>query len=81
MRIKELWNNFLTVLNNRKAEASFEWIDHVLYFISGKTRVIVEEHFAEDGQTAEELIEKTVIYENTHGEDSTNMLIMEDKAS
>lgn len=35
MRIKELWNNFLTVLNNRKAEASFEWIDHVLYFISG----------------------------------------------
>ena len=81
MRIKELWNNFLTVLNNRKAEACFEWIDHVLYFISGKTRVIVEEHFAEDGQTAEELIEKTVIYENTHGEDSTNMLIMEDKVS
>ena len=81
MHLKELWKEFLIILNDRRAEARFEWIDHVLYFISGKTRVIVEEHFAEDGQTADELVEKTVIYEKNHGGDSTNMMIMGDKAS
>ena len=81
MRLKELWKEFLIILNDRRAEARFEWIDHVLYFISGRTRVIVEEHFAEEGQTAEELVEKTVIYENTHGGNSTNMMIMGDKVS
>ena len=55
------------VLDNRRAEGCLKWIDNILYYINGKTRVIVEEHFAEKGKTTEDLLEKTVIYENAHG--------------
>ena len=54
-------------LDNKRAEGYLEWIDNILYYINGKTRVIIEEHFAEKGKSTEDLIEKTVIYENAHG--------------
>ena len=71
MTFREALRKFLRrtreLLDNKKAEGNLEWIDNILYYINGKTRVIVEEHFAEKGKTTEDLIEKTVIYENAHG--------------
>ena len=71
MTFREALREFLRrtrkVLDNRRAEGCLKWIDNILYYINGKTRVIVEEHFAEKGKTTEDLIEKTVIYENAHG--------------
>ena len=71
MTFREALKDFLRrsriVLDNRRAEGCLKWIDNILYYINGKTRVIVEEHFAEKGKTTEDLIEKTVIYENAHG--------------
>ena len=71
MTFREALRDFLRrsriVLDNRRAEGCLKWIDNILYYINGKTRVIVEEHFAEKGKTTEDLLEKTVIYENAHG--------------
>lgn len=68
-------------LDNSRGEGSLKWIDNLLYYISGNTRVIIEEHFSEKGKTAEELIEKTVIYENAHGSSDTNVKKNGGKAS
>ena len=65
--LREILRRTRELLDNKRAEGSLEWIDNILYYINGKTRVIVEEHFAEKGNTTEDLIEKTVIYENAHG--------------
>lgn len=71
MTFREALREFLRktreLLDNKRAEGNLEWIDNILYYINGKTRVIIEEHFAEKGKTTEDLIEKTVIYENAHG--------------
>ena len=69
------------LLDNKRAVGSLAWIDNILYYINGKTRVIVEEHFSEKGKTAEELIEKKVIYENAHGSSDTNVKNNGGKAS
>ncbi|MBQ9750423.1 MAG: hypothetical protein IJV87_07590 [Clostridia bacterium] len=70
MTFREALREFLRktreLLDNKRAEGNLEWIDNILYYINGKTRVIIEEHFAEKGKTTEDLIEKTVIYENAH---------------
>ena len=66
-KLREFLRRTREALDNRRAEGSLKWIDNILYYINGKTRVIVEEHFAEKGKTTEDLIEKTVIYENAHG--------------
>lgn len=68
-------------LDNRRAEGSLKWIDNILYYINGKTRVVIEEHFTPKGKTTEELIEKTVIYENAHGSSDTNVKNNGGKAS
>ena len=80
-KLLHLWHKIHFVIGNNRAEATFQWIDDVLYYISGKTRVIVEEHFSEKGKTAEELIEKTVIYENAHGGSDANVKNNGGKAS
>ena len=85
MTFREALKDFLRrsriVLDNRRAEGCLKWIDNILYYINGKTRVIVEEHFAEKGKTTEDLIEKTVIYENAHGTDVDNVKNNGGKAS
>lgn len=85
MTFREALKDFLRrsriVLDNRRAEGCLKWIDNILYYINGKTRVIVEEHFAEKGKTTEDLIEKTVIYENAHGSSDTNVKNNGGKAS
>ena len=70
MTFREALKHFLRrtreILDNTRAEGNLELIDNILYYINGKTRVIIEEHFSKKGKSAEDLIEKTVIYENAH---------------
>ena len=39
-------------------------IDNVLYYISGKTKIKIKEHFAETKVTALDLVESAIKYEN-----------------
>lgn len=80
-KLRDFLRRTRETLDNRRGEGSLKWIDNILYYINGKTRVIVEEHFSEKGKTAEELIEKTVIYENAHGTDDDNVKDNGGKAS
>ena len=41
----------------------FSVIDNVLYYISGKTRIKIKEHFAETRVTALDLVESAIKYE------------------
>lgn len=49
-KLLHLWHKVRSIIENKRAEASFQWIDNVLYYISGKTRICIEEHFAENGK-------------------------------
>lgn len=41
----------------------FSVIDNVLYYISGKTRIKIKEHFSETKVTALDLVESAIRYE------------------
>ena len=41
----------------------FSVIDNVLYYISGKTKIKIKEHFAETKVTALDLVESVIKYE------------------
>lgn len=41
----------------------FSVIDNVLYYISGKTRIKIKEHFSETKVTALDLVESAIKYE------------------
>lgn len=41
----------------------FSVIDNVLYYISGKTKIKIKEHFAETKVTALDLVESAIKYE------------------
>lgn len=41
----------------------FSVIDNVLYYISGKTKIKIKEHFAETKVTALDLVESAIRYE------------------
>ena len=41
----------------------FSVIDNVLYYISGKTKIMIKEHFAETKVTALDLVESAIKYE------------------
>lgn len=64
MRIKEkvstLFNKFLTVLKCCRAEGTIAFIDNILYFIEGKTRIRITEHFSEKGKPIGNLIENAI---------------------
>ena len=74
-----LWHKIHFVIGNNRAEATFQWIDDVLYYISGKTRIRIEEHFAENGKDIISLLENVIIYDNARGKSVTNS--REEKAS
>ena len=64
MRIKEFISDFLRrcriVFDNKRAEGSIEWIDNILYFIEGKTRIRITEHFPDKGKHIGKLIENVI---------------------
>ena len=45
----------------------FSVIDNVLYYISGKTKIKIKEHFAETKVTALDLVESAIKYEKRTG--------------
>ncbi len=42
----------------------FSVIDNVLYYVSGKTKIKIKEHFAETKLTALDLVESAIKYES-----------------
>jgi len=50
--------------NSSPIKDGFSVIDNVLYYISGKTRIKIKEHFSETKVTALDLVESAIIYEN-----------------
>ena len=71
-RMKLLFKSCLLFFS-RRAEAKienptpmkdgFSVIDNVLYYISGKTKIKIKEHFAETKVTALDLVESAIKYE------------------
>ena len=64
MRIKEFISDFLRrcriAFDNKRAEGNIEWIDNILYFIEGKTRIRITEHFPDKGKRVGNLIENVI---------------------
>ena len=48
---------------NTPVKDGFSVIDNVLYYISGKTKIKIKEHFAETKVTALDLVESVIKYE------------------
>lgn len=48
---------------NLPVKDGFSVIDNVLYYVSGKTRIKIKEHFAETKVTALDLVENAIRYE------------------
>ena len=48
---------------NLPTKDGFSVIDNVLYYVSGKTRIKIKEHFAETKVTAFDLVESAIKYE------------------
>ena len=71
-RTRILFKSYLLFFS-RRAEANldrslsikdgFSVIDNVLYYISGKTKIKIKEHFAETKVTALDLVESAIRYE------------------
>ena len=49
--------------NSTPVKDEFSVIDNVLYYISGKTKIKIKEHFAETKVTALDLVESAIKYE------------------
>lgn len=48
------------ILDNKRAEGNIAWIDDILYFIEGKTRIRITEHFPDKGKPIGILIENAI---------------------
>ncbi len=49
--------------NSPPVKDGFSVIDNVLYYISGKTKIKIKEHFSETKVTALDLVESAIRYE------------------
>ena len=49
--------------NSLPVKDGFSVIDNVLYYVSGKTRIKIKEHFAETKVTALDLVESAIRYD------------------
>ena len=49
--------------NSSPVKDGFSVIDNVLYYINGKTKIRIKEHFAETKVTALDLVESAIRYE------------------
>ncbi len=49
--------------NTTAVKDGFSVIDNVLYYINGKTKIKIKEHFAETKVTALDLVESAIKYE------------------
>ena len=64
MTFRETLREFLRrtreILDNNRAEGNISWIDDVMYFIEGKTRIRITEHFPDKGKRVGNLIENVI---------------------
>ncbi len=72
-RLKLFFKSCLTLFSSRgevktvPVKDGFSVIDNVLYYISGKTKIKIKEHFSETKVTAFDLIESAIKYEKRNG--------------
>ena len=55
------------IANPTPMKDGFSVIDNVLYYINGKTKIKIKEHFAETKVTALDLVESAIKYEKRTG--------------
>ena len=59
MTFRETLREFLRrtreILDNNRAEGNISWMDDVMYFIEGKTRIRITEHFPGQRQARRQL--------------------------
>ena len=64
MTFRETLREFLRrtreILDNNRAEGNISWIDDVMFFIEGKTRIRNTEHFPDKGKRVGNLIENVI---------------------
>lgn len=58
--LREFLRRSRELLDNKRAEGNIAWIDNVLYFIEGKTRIRITEHFPDKGKHVGNLIENVI---------------------
>ena len=58
--LREFLRRTREILDNNRAEGNISWIDDVMYFIEGKTRIRITEHFPDKGKRVGNLIEKVI---------------------
>lgn len=65
-RIKRILSKLIEAVYNIRAEGHIHRIGELLWYISGKTEVLLREHFSKDGITFSERLEKVLRYEAEH---------------
>ena len=70
-KFKEFCFVCIDAVSNNSGEGDFSIIDDILYFIKGKTKVKINEHFTETDKTALDLVESTIKFEE-HTEKKKN---------
>jgi len=58
--LREFLRRSRELLDNNRAEGNISWIDDVMYFIEGKTRIRITEHFPDKGKRVGILIENVI---------------------
>lgn len=58
--LREFLRRSRELLDNKRAEGNIAWKDNVLYFIEGKTRIRITEHFPDKGKHVGNLIENVI---------------------
>ena len=58
--LREFLRRTREILDNNRAEGNISWMDDVMYFIEGKTRIRSTEHFPDKGKRVGTLIENVI---------------------
>lgn len=62
-RIKRIFSKLIKAVCNVRAEGHIHRIGELLWYVSGKTKVLLLERFSKDGITFSERLEKALRYE------------------
>ena len=70
-KFKEFFIVCVEAVSNNSGEGDFSIINDILYFIKGKTKVKISEHFPKTEKTALDLVESAIKFEE-HTEKKKN---------
>ena len=65
-RIKRILSKLIETICNVRAEGHIHRIGELLWYISGKTKILLREHFSKNGSAFSERLEKALRYEAEH---------------